>query len=196
MFYNRLYNRLCTIIYNLTNLEGSLPRLEHVGNMLEHLCSIASVEVQNGANANEIYITRERGSKLFFFRLSFPPRPRRRLGRAQMLPLFATLGVPSLEHLAGSRIQTVTQCTSPICIYIYNMYTVYLHYFCSPYAYSMIYIYMHLYLICNHHRFKGGCTQNLGLRFKSILKTLPTKTTPGCSATNFTICSIYFEGGS
>ena len=58
MFYNRLYNRLCTIIYNLTNLEGSLPRLEHVGNMLEHLCSIASVEVQNGANANEIYLTR------------------------------------------------------------------------------------------------------------------------------------------
>ena len=64
------------------------------------------------------------------------------------------------------------------------------------------YIYIH-----NHHRFEGGRTQNVSyifqgvfegglenvsLHFEGILKTLPTKTTPGGrSATNFT-----FKGGS
>ena len=64
---------------------------------------------------------------------------------------------------------------------------------------------MYIY-IYNHHRFKGGRTQNVSyifqgvfegglenasLHFEGILKTLPTKTTPvGRSATNF-----IFKGG-
>ena len=75
---------------------------------------------------------------------------------------------------------------------------------------------IYIYIIYNHQRFKeGGRTQNVSyifqgvfegglehvsLHFEGILKTLPTKTTPGGrSATNFTFkggvpkkCSLHF----
>ena len=92
-------------------------------------------------------------------------------------------------------------------MYIYIYVTMYIYIYISGYIY--IYIHTHIIYICiylslyTHHRFQvGGRTQNVNyifegvfeggfdnvsLHVEGILKTLPTKTTPGGrSATNFT----------